>query len=278
MLSETLNGRISYSSAEREGDSPWLKPRSLPLTGVFEASPDCQSVGANACIFNRTAIFPFIFMDRERDKVRLSANWAPTNRLDFTFFVEDGKDKYSGPTEHGLRDTGMRMFSADASYALSDAWKMTAYVSHGTQETNAGHSTGYDATLKDINNSFGVGLVGKPYERLRVGADLTYLNDTLEYKQVQDPLASAANALFLAEQGGLPDVTYRLTQLKLFGEYALHRNAYVRLDYVHHRTFFNEWTYNFNGVPFVFSDNTTLSMQQKQSVNFIGASYVYKFR
>jgi hypothetical protein len=41
---------------------------------------------------------------------------------------------------------------------------------------------------------------------------------------------------------------------------------------------FKEWTWAYNGTPFTYSDNTTLSMQQTQSVNFLGASYMYKFR
>jgi len=46
----------------------------------------------------------------------------------------------------------------------------------------------------------------------------------------------------------LPDVTYRLLRLKLFGEYAVQKNSYVRADFIYERTSFNEWTYNFNGV------------------------------
>jgi hypothetical protein len=114
--------------------------------------------------------------------------------------------------------------------------------------------------------------------RFQMGADLTYLNDKLKYLQDYDPLASAQNKLFLTEQGGLPDVTYRLIRLALFGEYAVDKASYVRLDLIHHRTKFNEWTYNFNGVPFTYSDNTTLNAKEHQNVTFVGISYVYRFK
>ena len=52
----------------------------------------------------------------------------------------------------------------------------------------------------------------------------------------------------------------------------------MRVDFIHHRTSFNEWTYSPNGIPFLYSDNTTISAQEKQSVSFIGASYIYKFK
>jgi MtrB/PioB family decaheme-associated outer membrane protein len=269
-MSETLNGAVSFAHSKREGDSPWLKPNSLPLTGVTEVT--------DAQIFNRTAIFPFIFMDRKRDKVRLMSNWSPDDRLSVQLFADYGVDRYSAPTEHGLRDTSMRLYSVDVAYALSAAWKLTGYASRGRQTVHAGHSTGYDAALQDTNDSAGLGLIGRLAQRAQAGVDLTWLNDNLKYDQRQDPLASAANAAFLAASGGLPDVTYRLLRLRLFGEYGVQKNAFVRLNFIHQRTFFNEWTYNFNGTPFLFADNTTLSAQQNQSVNFVGLSYVYKFQ
>jgi len=269
-MSETLTGAVAYSRSHRYGDSPWLKPRALPATGVTEMS--------DAAIYSRTAIFPFIFEDRQRDKVKLTANWSPAERLSLQFWVEDGKDTYTGPTEHGLRDFHMRFYNADATYVLSDAWRLTGYLSRNNQTTAAGHSTGYDAALRDIANSFGLNVVGKPSGRLQVGADLAYLNDRLAYQQEYDILASATNKAFLIQTGGLPDVTYRLTRLKIFGEYAIQKNAYVRLDLVHQRTYFNEWTYEYNGVPFAYADNTTLSSNQNQNVTFVGASYILRWQ
>ena len=201
------------------------------------------------------------------------------DRLGFTFLAEDGKDKYTPPVgDHGLRDTGNRMYSVDASYTLSDAWKLSAYWSRGDRTTSAGHSTAYDAQLRDIADSLGFRVMGKPSARLNVGADLTYLDDRMKYQQNCDPLCSAANAGLLALTGGLPDVTYRLLRLTLFGEYAIDKASYLRLDLVHERTRFNEWTYSYNGVPFFHNDNTTLSAKENQNVTFIGGSYVIRFR
>ncbi len=309
MMSETFNGSISYKSSERKGDSPWLKLALLGCqgqgglfnsgTGAIEADPSLLSTGsagsgatpatlaANCALVNNgiggTAtsrpIFPFLFMDRNRDKLKLMGTWMPNDRLSMTFFLEDGKDKYTAPvSDHGLRDAGNRMYAVDAAYTLSDAWKLTGYWSRGEQKTNAGHSTGYDATLEDIADSLGVGLAGKVSARFRLGADLTYLNDVLKYKQNPDPNASVNNVVYLAAVGGLPDVTYRLTRLKLFGEYALDKTSYLRVDLVHQNTKFNEWTYNYNNTPFFYSDNTTLNAKENQSVTFVGVSYIYRFR
>lgn len=295
-MSETFNGSISYKSSERKGDSPWLKLLSLSCqgqgglsnagTGAIEADVNLLSVTTCATFNNGIAglstarpIFPFLFTDRKRDKLKAMGTWTPNERLALTFFVEDGKDGYTAPvSDHGLRDTGFRMYSADLSYAVSDDWKVNAYASRGDYKTSAGHSTGYDATLKDTADSFGVGFSGRLAGRWMVGGDLTYLDDRLVYKQDPDPNASANNKAYLNAVGGLPDVTYQLLRLKLFGEYRVDKQSSVRLDLVHQRTKFNEWTWSYNGTPFFYNDNTTLSAKENQSVTYFGASYVYRYR
>lgn len=270
MMSETFTGAISYVSSRKKGISSWLSPNTLPATGVTEVT--------DSAIYNRTAIFPFVFMDRDREKVRLTGNWTPTDRLSLQLFIDDGNDTFSGPTEHGLRKSKMSNVAVDAAYTVSDAWKLTGYVSRGKQSLDSGHSTGYDALIDDTAWSYGVGMVGKPTGRLQIGVDLMGIDDTLAYKQTADASATAANKLLLATTGGLPDVTYRLLRLKLFGEYALNKTSYLRADLIHQRTMFNEWTYNYNGTPYLFSDNTTLNANQTQNVTFLGVSYVYKFK
>lgn len=272
-MSETLSGAISFISSRRVGDSPWLRPADITQgqgTGVTAVS--------DAQIYNRTGIFPFIYMDRKRDKVRLNGNWAPIEKLSLQLFWDDGVDTYSGPTEHGLRKTKMGTLSLDAAYDLSQAWKVHGYLSRGQQSINSGHSTGYDATVKDTSTSIGAGFSGKATERLQLGGDVTWLKDKLDYTQTLDELNTSATNRALINGGGLPDVTYDLLRLNLYGSYALQKNAYVRLDLIHNRSSFNEWTYSFGGTPYLFSDNTTINAKEKQSVTFVGVSYVYSFQ
>lgn len=268
-LADTLSGAISYVESKRDGSS-WLRPLALPATGVVELS--------DSEIFNRTGIFPMLFMDRTRKKVKALADWSPMERLSLQFTVEDGKDEYSAPTEKGLRDTGMRLFGVDASYAVSDAWKLSAYYTYSEQTLHVSHSTGYIADLEDRNNTAGISLVGKPTGRFEFGADLLYINDRNIYAQGLDQLASATNVAFLAQSGGLPDVTYRDLRLTLFGKYALQKNADIRVDVVHDRQKLNEWTWGSNGVPFAYSDNTTVSLNPDQNVTFVSVSYTYRWR
>jgi MtrB/PioB family decaheme-associated outer membrane protein len=279
-MSENLTGFVSFVSSKRDG-STWLKPIGGP-PGVIPASDDCQSATVNgvpnACIFNRTGIFPYMLEDRRRDKVRFLADWSPAERVSLQFAADYGKDKYSGPSEKGLRDTDVRLFSVDASYAVNDNWRVSANYSYGEQTLKVDHSTGYMADLKDRNTTVGIGVLGKATPRLRVGADLLYINDRNIYSTGLDALASAANVAFLAQTGGLPDVTYKDVRLKLHGTYALNKNSDLRLEVVHDRTKLNEWTWGYNGVAFAFSDNTTVTLNPNQNVTFVALAYTYRFR
>jgi hypothetical protein len=86
---------------------------------------------------------------------------------------------------------------------------------------------------------------------------------------------SAAN---LAQAAiGLPDVTYRQRGVKLFGKYALKKTADLRFELGQQRIKFSEWHWASNGVPFVYADNTTVSMQQNQNVAYVSLMYACRF-
>lgn len=269
-ISETLTGALGYERSFRHGNSSWLRLNPLPATGVTEVS--------DTAIFSRTAIFPFIMEDRTRDMLKLSAYWSPMERLSLQFFAQGGHDRFGAPTTKGLRDTSAHMYSVDAAYTLTEAWKATAYWSRSEQSLRVDHSTGYQADLRDISDAMGLGLSGKPTERLQLGGDLSWINEKNVYDQTLDPLASATNQAFLASSGGLPDVTYRLLKLRLFGDYAVQKNASVRLNVIHYRDRLNEWTWGNNGVPFAYSDNTTVTSKTSQNVTFVGLSWIYRFQ
>ncbi|MDH4286605.1 MAG: MtrB/PioB family decaheme-associated outer membrane protein [Gallionella sp.] len=257
-MSETLNGAISYVHSKRDGDN-WLS-----LAPGFPAVSD-------ATIYKATGTFPMTMMDRERDKLKLSMDWVASEDLSLQFIIENGKDRYTAPTEKGLHDTGMSSYGVDAALILSENWKMTGYFNQGNQTLNVDHSVGYIAELENVSTSMGIGLVGKQSDQLDLGGDLTYMNDSNRYKQSMSSGAALVG-------GGLPDVTYRVTKLKLFGKYALEKNADIRVDLVQQSVKFDEWSWGNNGTPFAYSDNSTVSMQQSQSATFLGVSYIYKFR
>ena len=277
-MGDYATGSLSWVTSKRDGSS-WLKPASGANTGVFPADPDCASSGANACIWNRTGIIPFIFEDRKRDKIRLLADVTPMEKLDVQFAIEYGNDDYSAPTEKGLDSTRYNLYSVDASYAINDSWKLTGYYSYSQQGINEGHSTGYILNFKDKNTTAGIGVIGQATPRLKLAGDVMYILDKNVYKTGLDSAATAGNvAMFNTGQLFIPDATFRDLRVKLSGTYALQKNSDLKLEVVHDRAKLDEWTWGWNGVPFLYSDNTTVSLKPEQNVTFVSLVYTYRFR
>jgi hypothetical protein len=277
-MSDTFSGAIAYVDSRTSGASSWLKPTGGINPAVINASQDCASVGSNACVFSATAQIPFTQKDNEQQKIRWNANWDPIDRLSVQGFYEIGNTQYHGPTTtSGLNWARGNNFTLDATYAISEKWKASAFYTNGGQKMFMGHSSDYDGTIWDRSQTLGAGFQGAPTDRMRVGGDLSYLHDVLKYLATPDVNATGVTLSTIAA-GQLPDVKYELFRFRLYGEYAIDKASSVRLDYMYNRTFFNEWTYTYAGVPFLYSDNTTLSAKQTQSVNIFGAKYIYRFQ
>ncbi len=250
-MSETVNAAVSYIHSKRDGGS-WM---------YIDTNPISRAVGT----------YPMTMEDRNRDKVRISADWVANDKLSLQFMVEDGNDSYTGPSTKGFRDTGMRSYGVDGSLRVNDKWKLTGYWNHSNQILHVNHNNGYLAEMEDFNTDLGLGVRGQATGKLEVGADMTYMKDNNRYQQSM----ASGSAVF---GGGLPDVRYRVASMKLFGKYALKKNVDARVDLLRQSVSFNEWTWGNGGVPFTYSDNTTVSMQSKQLVTYVGASYIYRFR
>jgi MtrB/PioB family decaheme-associated outer membrane protein len=306
-LSDTLNGGLSYSQTKRSG-SDWTSLSQLnPATpGITAANLSLikQYCGGVACYgqqlpdasilgFSATTAFPLSMVDLDRHKWKLSGDWNPTERFNLQLVLEQGKDRNSEPFNavvggKGWRDSKVALYSLDAAYAISDAWKLSAFASHTDQTQDINHSTGYMANLNNIDNAAGLTLTGKLGSKVDAGATLSYLRDVSHYGLDASVTTSgtlpgtltavAPSAANLAQVAiGLPDVTYRQLALKLFASYAVQKNADLRVDLIHQRVRFNEWTWQNNNVPFLYADNTTVSMLGDQRVSYLSLRYIYRF-
>lgn len=306
-LSETLNGALAYSTSKRGGSdwttlsqlnpaTPGISAANLLLLKLYcggvscygQQLPDSSIVGMSA-----NTPFPLSQTDVKRDKWKLSADWNPTERLSLQVVLENGRDRNTAAFNEvaggkGWRDSLVALYSLDAAYAVSENWKLSAYGSHSDQTQHVNHSTGYQADLNNLNDAAGLSLDGKLSSVIDIGAALSYLKDANRYglgaasgtagtlpatlTVVAPSAANLAQAVI-----GLPDATFRQLGLKLYGRYAVKKNADLRLDLVHQRVRFTEWQWASNGVPFVYADNTSVTMRGEQNVTFIGLSYICKF-
>lgn len=266
-MTENFSGAVTLSTARR-GGSNWSMPNAGP--GVTEL--------ADISGFAYDAVFMPSLADRKRDKLRLSANWQPTEALSLQFSVDEGRDRYELPTGYGLNGSAMSSYTLDADYALDDDWRLNAYMSFGDQQLQQARAAGTILSFDNRNATLGFGVNGKPSSKLEVGAVLSVMHDRNRYSQGLDTYAGANSAGLLAATGGLPDIAFRLAELRLYAGYKLSANSSLRADMVHHRARFNDWAYGYAGFPYAFSDNTTLSQQNQQQVSFIGVRYIYRWK
>jgi MtrB/PioB family decaheme-associated outer membrane protein len=270
-MSDEFSGAISVSSSSRTG-SNWLKDNSgLGVTEVTNTSDPVTGLSS-------TSIFMPTLADRHRDKAKLFGDWAPTEALALQFSVETGSDQYTTPSAYGLRSTRMNQVSVDASYALSDNWALTSFASWGTQGLNQVRPAGSVLAFDDTNIGIGVGVTGKVSGKLVVGGNLAYNDDKSVYAQTLDSLAGSDSAALLAATGGLPNIVFRQASLKLFGKYELDKASALRVDLVYQHASVSDWAWGYGGVPYTYSDGTTVSQKPSQGVGVIGVMYVYKLQ
>jgi MtrB/PioB family decaheme-associated outer membrane protein len=265
-VSDTITGALGYTHSDRTG-SPFL----LTERGG-------STLGSNL-------IAPIHLADRKRDKVRLSASWQVAEPLSLQFLINEASDRYDGDRDGsglGMRKGRARVYSIDATYAISEKWQANAFamrsrnkINQSTCESasNAGvcsNSTGnpiWRSALSNVTDSFGLGTRGKPFNWLEIGGDLSFSDIKDEYRQEVISPASASIDL-------IPDVTTRLTRVKLFAKYAIQKNSGLRFDYIYDRFSTNDWTWS----TWTYTDGTKLTQNPNQKAHFIGLSYYYRWQ
>jgi MtrB/PioB family decaheme-associated outer membrane protein len=268
-MTETINGSVSYVSSKRDG-SNWLAP-AIGGVGLVAVTDPASQLGPNA-------IYMPTLADRDRDKLRFLFTWMATDGLTLQFSADVGRDQYKAPTQYALQESKFDLYTLDVNYALSEAWSLNGYLSTGGQKLNQARPDGYILAFDENSFNVGIGFSGKPTEKLQVGGTLSYINNVDKYAQTLGAVSSPGSAQLLAATGGLPDITFRRTELRLFGKYAISEKSTVRMDAAYQRVTYDDWAYAYNGVPFLYSDNSTVALQPQQNVGYIGVSYIYSWK
>lgn len=262
-LSETLNGSIGYLRSDRDGSN--------------------FALGRNAAV---DLIAPLHIADRVRDKIRLTADWAPTEALSVQLNIETAKDDYgmSAARPHGVHEGKANVYSLDLGYRLNENWQALAWYSHNTNDIyqlgvleNIGGGGTKDADQKDTGNAVGGGLTGKINAKTKLGVDLSWAKDESSITQRRWNTVGVPVAVTQ-----VPDITSTATRIKLFGEYALRKNADLRIDLIHERWKSDDWTWTYsNGTAFQYgttTDGTAVTVDPKQDATFVGVRYTHKFQ
>jgi MtrB/PioB family decaheme-associated outer membrane protein len=268
-MTETISGSIRYQGSSRDG-SDWLAPASGGVGLTTVTNPTTQ-LGPNA-------IYMPTLADLDRNKLRFMLNWMATEALSLQFAIDYGRDDYNAPTQFALQETKFDLYTLDVNYALADGWNLNGYLSAGKQTLNQARPQGYILAFEDKSLAAGVGFNGKVSEQFQLGGLLSYVSNEDKYQQSLGANPAAGLPQLLAVTGGLPDIVFRRLDIRLYGSYALSERSTLRADAAYQRLTYDDWGYNYNGVPFLYSDNSTVYLQPNQNVGYLGVSYVYSWK
>jgi MtrB/PioB family decaheme-associated outer membrane protein len=270
-LSETLNGALAFVRSDRDG-SPWQ------TTTLFNGT-----VGSNL-------VHPLHLADRKRDRWRVTLDWMPTEQLSFNFLYDDAKDSYGG-RRLGATSGKATLYTIDALYAFSEKWQLNAWFSsadtkaepstqmceNATPDPSGGTCAAggvgtladpiWGSTMRNLAETFGLNLRGKPTATLELNAELVYAEDLGQFNQFA---VSPANAVVAQ----IPDAHYERWTFRVNAKYWLQKNHGLRLLYAHDHFKTDDWQWT----SWVFTDGTTVRQQPEQRVNFVGLSYFIEFR
>jgi hypothetical protein len=265
-MSETVNGSVGLFRSRR-GGSDW---QTTTIVG--------GGLGSNL-------LQPIYLADRTRDKIRFTAGWTPTAKLDLQFRADAARDEYGGRTL-GVQSGSAQNYALDGAYRLSEDWSLTAWVSRDDTRAyllrcasasssnngdigscpNTGANPIWQANLRTVGNAIGAGVNGKPTGKVELQATFQLSNDRGEFNNGPAPTGVAPPVTLV------PDTKYNHSVTRLTGKYALEKKSGVRLTWIHDRFSTNDWTWGYT-----YADGTTVQPNSQQTVNFFGASYYYNF-
>lgn len=277
-LSETVNGAIAAEFKERRGKGNWIT-----TSGNTALVPPNAPIPIDEATSNR--VLPDMYMNRDRTKLRASLDWAPLDKLDLQAVAEHTQDNYNRsfsptpaiPVVPGAKDIYGDSLTLDSAYAVSDNWKLNAYWTYSTNRWHVNKASLFDDT-RNKTHTVGIGAKGKVTGKVDVGADLLVTNDKTTFNNLPAAGGLAGFAGQPYPGNYLPPIETNLVRFKLFANYAFDRDTDIRFDAVYQQFKTDDWQWSFNGVPFLYSDNTTVSQPTNQKAAFVGARYIFRFQ
>ena len=251
-MSEALSGVIAYSYSKRTGSQ------------YDDVSTSVDSA----------TITPIHVADRYRDKLKFALDWTATNDFSLQTSLAYTKDNYpvKGERKDGPREGKAQIFSIDANYALNDDWKTKAWYSIETLRTNLtgpiSAATDWVEDTRDRGESLGLGIDGKLSDALTLGAKFDMTISRGDFTQTP----SSTNPP--------PAIVNKETRLHLFADYAMQKNASIRVDLISEKYRTDDWQWRFsNGTSFSYgTEGTQVRDNPNQSATFVGIRYTYKFK
>ncbi len=266
-ISETVTGAVSYVHSERGGSDFLFNNRNTTPGGSNQVAP-------------------LHLADRDRDMVRFTVNWMPTDPLSLNFRFDEARDKYKGRgisvVDQNVRKGEAQNYSVDAGYTFSERVQGNAWFSRNDNKLDAqtcripgsfvctpGPDQVWGANLRNVADSYGLGVRAKVTSKLEIMADFAETD-------VRDEMLLVSIAG--APAGTLDNINTKVTTFKLEAKYALQRNSGIRVMYIHDRFRTDDWAWSrWNYSPGT-DGGTTILQQPDQKVDFLGVAFYYRWQ
>jgi len=269
--SVNLNAGYSYGDRKANTNSSYYNPMQASTSG-----------------FDVNGFVPYFEASRKEQIAKAGVNWQATDRLDLGLTGRYLHDDYNDSTL-GLQSGHTWSLNTDATFSYSENGTVSAYASmqkRWRDMLNAANGSATTAPTQLWNNDlnddeYSIGLNAKQKGlmggKLELLGDLSYVYGTSGYNTnlYYTPGTTCATNLAC---GSTPDITNKLWQVKLNGNYQVNKHSKVGLGYLFQKLDSNDYYYN--AYQTGYTPNTLLPTNQQDqsySVNVVIATYSYDF-
>lgn len=289
---DTASGALGVEYKQRRGkDNGWVTTSGTVTNPLIGFNPGAAAVPGDA---GGNYVLPVIYMDRDRTKLRGTLDWDATEKLTMQTTFERAQDNYLrafpasiAPAQLVSVDAGARTISTeslslDSTYGVTDDWKVSGFWTQSLSRWNVNKANLGDDT-RNSDETVGIRVSGLAFSTWAVSMDVMSTSDKTTFSNVvaTSNVGGAGNIAGWTGQSlpgnYLPEITYRSDKVKLRGQRAIDQSSdlILGLTYQHFQT--DDWQWGYSGVPFLYSDNTTVSQPMSQSLVFVSASYQFRF-
>ena len=316
-FSDTASGGLAYAHSDRNasaynGAAPLMAtytsaylaslcvaPNTFVLNGAVVTCTGTASATSQATtpFLDTPSLRKFFLTDRNRDKLRAYANFAPSEKLDLQLGGSYYKERYpDAEAGFGLAKATGWSANVDANWAATEAVNGLFFATFEDYSTDQNGHNGASSTVVPVittldrqNNTvafdpltgtttrtdrsltLGMGFKVKQSDSFDWGANFTHAN-TIGSTSFRNIGARLTTIL------PVPDAVSRLNRLELFGKYKVQKDLTLNVKYAYEDYNSTDWAWDGQG----FTSSTTFIGSGQTSpdykVNVIGASLIYSFK
>lgn len=311
-VSETVMGRVGYSHSTRRGDYEQYAAYLATQTPTYAATTGWAAAGLTPFgtngPFSTTGYIPqlsgtdilglrrFFLADRNRDKLRSSISFQPTEAFSIQAGLDYNRDSYQN-SPFGLQEAKSWAPLLDVSYAVGEKFAVSAFFTReDIRSRQDGRSwTGASATVPlgkidplrnwSVEVSDKVDTLGFGLKHSGLLSGKLELDGDLLYSRARTPIGVTGNSTatvlgvantFVAAQS-LPDVSSKAVTLNLSGSYAVSKAVSVRMGYLYWRASSRDYALDGVGPTTLQSYLGPNESSPNYKVHVVALSCFYKF-